>query len=200
MRYVIMADGKEVRWNNHMGIHKCEIEIGGETLLQRTSRLILQRDEQAELFITTHDPRVKVPRAICCAPQNNYLEVDRFTEELIRQDTCFLYGDVFYTEKAIDDIVDVSVKEVLFFGNERKIFAVKVKDDRLFRHHVARVRDAYRRGEIGECIGWEVYHSLQQMALEGREIGKNFFFICDETRDFNTPQEWEEYSGQAEIR
>ena len=47
MRYVIMADGKGSRWNDFMGHKKHNISISGETLLERTVRLVRKFDEVA---------------------------------------------------------------------------------------------------------------------------------------------------------
>ena len=52
MRYVIMADGKGSRWNNFMGHKKHDISVSGETLLERTVRLVHKFDDAAEIIIT----------------------------------------------------------------------------------------------------------------------------------------------------
>ena len=86
MKYIIMADGKGTRWNNYHNIPKHLIEIGGETLLARTVRLLRENDALADIVITSHDPRYEVSGARRYEPQNNHLEIDRFTEELIEND------------------------------------------------------------------------------------------------------------------
>ena len=63
MKYIIMADGKGTRWNNYHNIPKHLIEIGGETLLARTVRLLRENDARADIVITSHDPRYEVPGA-----------------------------------------------------------------------------------------------------------------------------------------
>ncbi len=57
MRYVIMADGKGSRWNNFLGHDKQEIRIDGETLLERTVRLVHENDPDAALIILTFPAR-----------------------------------------------------------------------------------------------------------------------------------------------
>lgn len=44
MKYIIMADGKGTRWGNYQDIPKHLIQIGGETLLGRTVRLLNEKD------------------------------------------------------------------------------------------------------------------------------------------------------------
>ncbi len=193
MKYIIMADGKERRWNNHQGIHKWQIRIEDQTLLERTCRLLRRRDPDALIYITSHDPQLNIEGTIRHEPLNNVLEVDRFTAELIEPDVCFLYGDVFYSDEALDTILSVKTDKVLAFGNRRSIIAVKVADAQLFRDHIHNVRTLYLNHQIGECIGWEVYHSIQAMELEGRAIGDGYILIEDGSRDFNTPQDFMEY-------
>ena len=91
MKYIIMADGKGTRWQNYNDIPKHFIEINGETLLARTVRLLRQGDPGCEVIITSHDPRYEVEGARRYEPKNNHLEIDRFTEELIEDNVCFLY-------------------------------------------------------------------------------------------------------------
>ena len=106
MKYIIMADGKGTRWQNYIDIPKHFIEIIGETLLARTVRLLRQGDPGCEVIITSHDPRYEVEGATRDEPVNNHLESDRFTEELIADNVCFLYVDTYYSEDAADIIIN----------------------------------------------------------------------------------------------
>ena len=58
MKYIIMAAGKGTRWNNYLGIPKHLIEINGETLLARTTRL-LKENGIKNYIITSSDERYK---------------------------------------------------------------------------------------------------------------------------------------------
>ena len=136
MKYIIMADGKGRRWNNFDNIPKHLIEINGETLLSRTVRLLKEFNSDAEVIITSHDPRYEVEGARRYEPRNNMLEIDRFTEELIEDDICFLYGDTYYSEKAMETITTTEADDLMFFGNGKAIVAIKVKDASVFRYHV----------------------------------------------------------------
>lgn len=190
MKYIIMADGKGTRWNNYHDIPKHLIEIGGETLLARTVRLLRENDPQAEIVITSHDPRYEVPGAKRYEPRNNRLEIDRFTAELIADDTCFLYGDTFYSEQVIQKIVHTSAEILLFFGNERSIVAIKVADGDRFRQHVDRVRELFLAGKIEKCIGWQVYQSFEGLPFGEKKIAADYILIQDGTEDFNSPEDY----------
>ena len=190
MKYIIMADGKGTRWNNYHNIPKHLIEIDGETLLARTVRLLRKNDARADIVITSHDPRYEVPGARRYEPQNNHLEIDRFTEELIADDVCFLYGDTFYSESVIQKIADTPAEKLLFFGNERSIVAIKVADGALFRQHVDRVRALFLAGKIEKCIGWQVYQSFEGLPFGEKTIAADYILIQDGTEDFNSPADY----------
>ena len=190
MKYIIMADGKGTRWNNYHNIPKHLIEIGGETLLARTVRLLRENDARADIVITSHDPRYEVPGARRYEPQNNHLEIDRFTEELIADDVCFLYGYTFYSESVIQKIADTPAEKLLFFGNERSIVAIKVADGALFRQHVDRVRALFLAGKIEKCIGWQVYQSFEGLPFGEKTIAADYILIQDGTEDFNSPADY----------
>ena len=189
MKYIIMADGKGTRWQNYNDIPKHFIEIGGETLLGRTVRLLNEGDREAEVIITSHDPRYEVPGARRYEPLNNVLEIDRFTEELIADDVCFLYGDTYYSQAAMDTILGTATDDMIFFGNERSIVAIKVKDGELFRSHVDNVRRLYLAGEIEKCIGWQVYQSFTGLPFGEKKIGPKYIVLEDGTEDFNSPED-----------
>lgn len=189
MKYIIMADGKSSRWRDFKGIPKHFIEINGETLIERTVRLFREKDDNCEIIITSHDSRYEIEGATRYEPENNVLEIDRFTEELIEDDICFLYGDTYYSDETADMIVSTAAEELLFFGNVNSIVAVKVKDSAVFRHHVARVRQLFLEGKIDKCIGWQVYQSYMGLEFGKKQIAGNYILINDATRDYNCPED-----------
>ena len=190
MKYIIMADGKGTRWQNYNDIPKHFIEINGETLLARTVRLLKQGDPGCEVIITSHDPRYEVEGATRYEPKNNHLEIDRFTEELIADNVCFLYGDTYYSEEAAETIIKTEADDILFFGNRRSIVAVKVADGELFRSHVERVRQLFMEGKIEKCIGWQVYQSFMGLPFGDKKIESKYIILEDSTEDFNSPEDY----------
>lgn len=191
MKYIIMADGKGTRWNNHNNIPKHLIVIGGETLLGRTVRLLNEMDPGCEVVITSHDSRYEFPGARRHEPMNNNLEIDRFTTELIEDQICFLYGDTYYHEHAIGEIINTPTEDMMFFGNERSIVAVKVADGNLFASHVENVRQLFLAGKIEKCIGWQVYQSFTGLPFGEKKIDKNFVILTDGTEDYNSPEDYD---------
>ena len=197
MKYVIMADGKGSRWNNYMGLTKHNIRIGGETLLERTVRLLHEYDAAAEVIITSHNTQLHIDGAERYEPKNNVLEIDRFTAELIGDNMCFLYGDVLYSEDAIKTVIaHRGQAPLLFFGSEKSICAVLIGSGGLFRSLYLDVRTRFIDGEINECKGWQVYHLYAGLPLTGRGIGESFVLLDSFTRDFNTPEDYLNYVSE----
>lgn len=190
-KIVIMADGKGIRWANHMNIPKHFAIVRGERLIARTVRLLKYEETNAEIIVTSHDKRYEFDGSRRYEPHNNHYEIDRFTDELIEDDICFLYGDTFYTEKTIKQVLLEQTSDILFFGNKKSIVAVKVMDSVLFRKHVKRVKTLYLEGKIDKCTGWQVYRSFTNQGFEKEiELKNKFIWVDDETTDINTPIEY----------
>lgn len=191
MKYIIMADGKGTRWKNYQNIPKHLIKIDGEILLERTVRQLNNQDKNAKVIITSHDKRYEFKGATRYEPLNNVLEIDRFTEELIEDNICFLYGDTYYTDETINNIINSKVDDILFFGNQKSIVAIKVKNSKLFKKHISNVKKLYLNNKIKNCKGWQVYQSFQNLEFDKKQIKDKFVIVDDETIDYNTPKEYE---------
>lgn len=196
MKYIIMADGKGTRWNNYKNVPKHLVDVDGEILLARTVRLLKEYDPDSEVVITSHDERYEFEGATRYEPLNNVLEIDRFTYELIEDNICFLYGDTYYTEDAIWKIVSTNTDDLLFFGNNKSIVAIKVKDSKLFKDNIDKVKDLYLKKRINGCKGWQVYQSYQNLEFDKKQIADKFIVLDDNTNDYNTPEDYEKYNSK----
>lgn len=192
MKYIIMADGKGTRWNNYNNIPKHLVEINGEILLQKTIRQIHENDKNCFVIVTSHDPRYEFEGATRYEPLNNVLEIDRFTEELIEDNICFLYGDTNYSDKSLKTIIETNVDDLMFFGNNKSIVAIKIKDSKVFEKHLKNVKSLFLEGKIQNCKGWQVYQSFQKLEFDKKVIANNFI-IVDDAIDYNTPDEYESF-------
>ena len=187
MRYIIMCAGKGKRWGNYLGIPKNFVKINGETLIGRTTRLLKERGIN-DYIITTSDARYKEYGSTRRQTHND-CEIDRY-EDVGEKEICYLYGDVYYTEEAMDIIINIPTDEILFFGSDMEIFAVKIKDKDLFMEHKNKVKKLYLKGKIERCIGWEVYKSINNLPLDEYAITDRFVFIRDKTDDIDTPENY----------
>lgn len=193
MKYVIMADGSMQRWKTECDVPKHLLRVDNETLLERMVRQLRSGPDVDKIMITSHDHRYEVPGAVRYEPKNNYLEIDRFTWELIEHDTCFLYGDTYYTDAAIRAIQSSRTEEIQFFGTNEAIVAVIVGDADLMRYHIQRVKSLYLAGKIDDCRGWQVYQSYTGIPFGSRSMGPDFTLLTDETQGFNTYSEYEAF-------
>lgn len=191
MQYIIMADGEGKRWQFFNGLPKHLVEINGERIIERTIRLIRRYENNDEIIVTSHDKRYEFEGAKRYEPQNNNLEIDRFTEELIEDDVCFLYGDTYYTESCIETIVTTQLDNTVFFGNEKSIVGIKVKDGNEFKKHINIIKELYLNGEINKCIGWQVYQSYAGLKIGNNKVIGDFFIDINKgTFDINTPEDY----------
>lgn len=192
-RYVIMANGKGSRWGDHLGIPKQLIEIRGETLLARIARQVTQFDPEAEVIVSSSDPRHDTPGARRYAPLRSEIELDRFVEELLIDNTCFLYGDTFYTNVAIKQIVRSGPEPMTFFGDQRSIAGVSCKDAQLMLRHLQVVREYYLSGKLYSCIGWQVYQSYTGQLFRQLEIDPEYRDLSGEIAGFNSPEDLRDF-------
>ena len=197
MRFIIMSNGSGKRWQNYNNIPKQLIDIGHETLLQRTVRLLKAYAAESAIIITSRNKLLETKGAELYKPLQDSLEIDRFTYELIEEDTCFLYGDTYYTESAIKTIVNQQTEDILFFGNSQRIFAVKVKDAQLMKTHIDIIKKLFLSGEINDCKGWQLYQSITGTPFGDKTISEKYFLINDITTDFNRPEEYELFIGKT---
>lgn len=193
MKYVIMADGNMKRWDAGCDTPKHLLKIEDETLLERLVRQIHCTDINCQIIITSHNKQYEIPGAVRYEPQNNYLEIDRFTWEIIEDDICFLYGDTYYIDDVIEQISRTKTDGLHFIGTEKSIIAVIVHDGELFKQHINRVKQYYKLGKITDCKGWQVYQSYAGVSFGHRSMGYAFTLVSDENCDFNTLQEYKDF-------
>ena len=193
MTYIIMSNGTGSRWQNYNNIPKQLIKINNETLLQRTVRLIKNNSANSRIIITSKNKQLQTQGAQLYTPLQDKLEIDRFTYELISDNVCFLYGDTYYSTLSVQTIINTPTNDILFFGNEKRIFAVKVGDSKLMKTHIDNVRQLFLQEKIDNCKGWHLYQSYANLPWGSKKITDKYILINDETQDFNNPNEYEDF-------
>ena len=97
-------------------------EINGEPLVKRTIRL-LKENGITDITITSHDKRFDNLGAVRYEPKFNDYDINdpkspwlhAFPIELMKEPTCYLFGDVYYSEEAIKTIIKEDNEDILFF-------------------------------------------------------------------------------------
>lgn len=194
MKFIIMCAGKGKRWKNYLGIPKHFVKINGETLIGRTTRIL--KEHNIDYVITSSDKRYK-KYGITIPQSSNDCEVDRF-ENTKDKEICYLYGDVYYTDEALDTIINTLTNEILFFGSDEEIFAIKIINKPLFMKHKNRVKRLYLKNKIERCIGWEIYRSLNNIPFNEHIINERYYLIDDGTDDIDYPEDYEHFVSKYE--
>lgn len=190
-----MADGRMSRWDCYDSKipPKHLVRVNNETLLERLVRQLRAFGSASEIIITSHNPQYEVYGATRYEPKSNFLEIDRFTRELIENNVCFLYGDTYYTDEAIKRIVLEKTNELHFVRTEKSIIAVIVGNANLMLQNIDAVTELFLKGQISDCKGWQVYMQYEK-SLKGQAIlGKHCTLIEDGTQGFNTVDEYKEF-------
>lgn len=110
-RALILAAGEGTRWMNHLGAPKHFIVIDGETLLDRTIRLLHERCVEDVVVVGPKgDDRYQRPGARLVTPDTDpSIGIDKFqsSADLWNTEgrTVLLWGDVFFTDAAMDTIL-----------------------------------------------------------------------------------------------
>lgn len=214
LRYIIMAGGVGSRWNNYSGKTKHLIDVGGETLLERTVRLLKENGVE-NIFINSNQDYV-VKETKLHYPKNNVYEIDRFLscKDIWGDEVVFLYGDVYYTEKAMKTITSYNNKSFRYFGRSSggkhaELFAIKLNDKKevdKFHEVCLYIRKQNEEGKHKQGLGWHTYMEMigeshlvtlvyiQEFLAKGKL--KNFTEINDETDDFDTPLDYEIFNNK----
>lgn len=194
-RYVVMANGRGTRWAQHLGKPKHLIEVEGETLLRRITRQVHEIAPGSEVIISSNSPAYETLGARRHSPLVNELEIDRFVPELFAPNVCFLYGDTYYSDEAMQEIIGEPMSGVRFFGDERGIVAVRSTDQKTLEAHFYRVRDLFLAGEIDSCVGWQLYQSYAGLEFGSPKIGPHFTRLDHHVHGFNSPDQYMSFSG-----
>ena len=196
MKYVIMADGNMKRWAPGNENPKHLIRVNGESLLERIIRQLHEKDEEAEVIITSHDEAYEFEGATRHVPMENIIEIDRFTWELIAPGVTFLYGDTFYTDGAMEKIINMEGEDICFALTGNEIVAVKVFSEDKMRENIQEVRRRFLSGEMKDCRGWQLLEvttgRTKETCLEGED--ERILPVLDVTKGFNTLRDCEEFT------
>lgn len=126
--YIIMADGKGKRME---GLNKKKqlIEVNGEPIICRTIRQL--RENNIEPVIATHFNDFDFLDIARIIPENNNHEIKKFNANKKYykryQETIFIWGDTYFEDADIIEIINTEVDKYKFFGNDFEIFGFKIK-------------------------------------------------------------------------
>lgn len=214
MKYVILSNTDNIE---PFIIPRQLLEVNGEPLIKRTIRL-LKENGVKDILVTSHDKRFDNLGATRYEPiYNNWKPkedtgywVTAFTEELLIEPITFLFGDVYYSEKAIKTIVEAETRSILYFctyqnkdpryiKHHDEPLAFKVVDYNKFKEHIQKMKDFKDSGKAPrEPIAWELYRSINNQPLTVHKMTDNYIAINDETCDVDRVEDIELIKAKIE--
>jgi hypothetical protein len=215
-RAIIIAAGEASRWRNYLGIPKHFAPIDGEPIIHRTVRLLRERNI-TEIYVVgpTDDSRYIIEGTTLFTPikEPYNQDADKFLNSRDLWNTAgrtvVFYGDVFFTEYAMDSIVNFEGKDWTLFCrfDASKITGTRwgecfaqsfyPKDIEKHKEKLYYIADLKRRNIIKRCGGWEHYRAMQECQEDEVRNHKNrngkYFEINDWTDDFDYAEDYDRF-------
>jgi choline kinase len=204
-RVVIMAAGMCTRWKNYLGVPKQLAPVNGEAIINRTIRLLKERGI-TDIYVTVRTPNqygdLGVKEYINF--EQNQFNIDRLYGARELSPCVYLYGDCYYTERAMDIILS-DTNDYRFFGrrkpgiikSNREIYAIKANDFVVEKARELREMHAEHKviNSLGghlliHCLGIPVNPRTRDHTAKPDELTPIFTDIDDETTDIDMPHEY----------
>ena len=178
MVYIIMCGGNYSYFEHP----KALTEVHGEALVDRTIWLLQKAGVSADdIKITASDPRLEGHGVEVLRHENDFKVIRDERRKIVHIEgywldafirvnvpVCYLFGDVYYTEKGIKTIAEHDTGVNTLFGTIdpdlkpwEEPLAYKVYDTKAFFEGVQAVKDLHDRGQCNRHpIVWELYRYL----------------------------------------
>jgi len=213
-RVVIMAAGGGARWKNHLGVPKQLAPVKGEPVIKRTIRLLKERGI-TDIWVTVkHKGQYGDLGVKEYVPVDNTYGIDRIYSSRELAPAIWLYGDVYYTEKAIDTILS-DEHDFWFFGrykkgrikNNREMLAIKANSFVIKK--AGELREMVKQGILRNPIGQTLHRYIEggkpqsgTIKLPRFQYRDWLYFteINDGTDDFDTPQQYDKFMAPMGVK
>ena len=194
MKYLIMCGG-----NYHSEPKTLRI-VKGEPLVARTIRL-LQENGVTDIAITSNDERFEQFGVPVLHHKNTFGDGGHWLEGFYPtiDPACYLFGDVFFSSKAIKTIVETETDDVQFFATSipsfhkrwAEPFGFKVADQEHFQTAIQEAIYLANHGHFfREPIAWELWQVIKETPLN-HIIYTNYKSINDYSCDIDSEEEYQ---------
>jgi hypothetical protein len=181
---IVLSAGESVRFD--APYPKQNIEIGGERIIDRTLRMF------PDAYLVAINPEIAPTHQKVFFPNARRYTSETLlsTKSLWGEVTTVLFGDVYYTEEAVDTIR--KAKPTTFFTDGQDIFGLKFNQDLSGFLETVIEKAATPDGNFGRI--WEVYRLMFGLPeWPATPDMPALTFIGDATQDFDTVEDLENF-------
>lgn len=202
MKYIIMCGGHYEKWQTPKHL----LEINGEPIVARTIRL-LRESGITDIAISSGNPAFEQFGVPVLKHKNDYTvrgynDSDGYwcnafypTDE----PTCYVFGDVIFSPKAIQTIVRTGTRDIMLFGSKPPYakeypkkypepFAFKVVNTDHLKRACVQVKRLDKDGAFNRVpIAWELWSVIRNKAPN--KMDWLYTAVNDYTCDIDTPDE-----------
>lgn len=205
MKYIIMCGGyyEQFQTPKQLSI------INGEPLIARTIRLLKENNIKEEnIYITSNNPIFKKYGKVI-DHKNSYVYKNKkvFGYWLdayywLDEPCVYLHGDVYYSEKAINTIINYHPLVNTFIGNKMakniqhknwgEPFGWIIVNPQEFHEGIIKTKKLQDEGKLtrGYAISWELYRVLNNLDPNVQMVlDQTYLTIEDETIDIDDPKQ-----------
>lgn len=208
MKYIIMAGGRYDEFTTPKQL----LKVNGEVIIERTIRL-LKENRIKDIAISTTNPAfnyLEVPKL-----KHNNTFIHEYKNEKAKgwwldafyptdEPTCYIWGDVYFSEVAIKTIVETETDDIELFGSmppfadnyvKRWIepFALKVFNTNHLKESIEKTKELALEGKTfrENPIIWELWTVIKNVPLQTKpdEYIYNYIAINDYTTDVDNKED-----------
>ena len=188
MMIFILAAGDAERWGGECKQLK---EVRGETVLGRTVRMLRDRNLQCDIY--SHRQEILNACTNVLIPKNHDTLLNTVLSTsydwTVRSEVMFLMGDVVWTRKALDKVLEPIDKHYQCYGSLDENFAFRFKSTfyEQAKAHIAKILADGLQGTT-----WELYRSICGIPLD-KDWTERWFrtLILDKTDDIDYPEDYQ---------
>lgn len=200
-KYIIMCGGKYEQWKTPKHL----LKVKGEVIVERTIRL-LKNNGITDISISTDNPAFEYLGLPILKHNNSYkYENHKITGYWCdafyptNEPTCYIFGDVYFSENAIKTIVETKTNDIEFFGSMPPFaknypkkwvepFALKVENTDHLKQAIEKTKKLDDEGKFWrKPIMWELWTVIKDLPLQTKpdQYIYNYVAINDYTSDID---------------
>lgn len=212
-KYIIIAGGDGTRWDNYTGKPKHFAVIGNEPILYRTINLLRANHvAYGDIYVASKDYKVEYVHNYHIEPNYaDHADADKFlsSSDLWNEEgrTVILYGDVYFSEDAIKQIIDYPKTHWTMFCRPTaskitgtpwgECFAVSFYDfdNKMAFDKLWQLIHLYKGKALDRIGGWEWARIVAEVPInkmaDHQEDLPLYYVIDDITDDIDYPDDYD---------